>query len=164
MITLFRQLLAACLAMGCVSAWADDRGGLWESPVTGWKVQTSIYTKHFDPDPEHNNHQNMLALEALLPDGWLVGAAVFDNSFDQPSQLAYAGKYWRLGESRVWYLKLSGGLLHGYKDPYENKIPLNGLGVAPVIIPALGMQYGPWVTEMSLGGLAVVAFTTGVRW
>lgn len=156
-------LPTVCIVMACASAAASETDGQRDGPIAGWTFQTSVYTQHFDPDPEHNNDQNMLAVEALLSDGWLVGLATFDNSFDQPSQLAYAGKSWRLGQSELWYLKLTGGLLHGYKDPYEDKIPLNDLGVAPVIIPAVGIRYGSWIAEMSLGGLAVVAFTTGVR-
>jgi hypothetical protein len=32
-------------------------------------------------------------------------------------------------------------LLHGYKDPYQNKIPLNHYGVAPVIVPSIGLRF-----------------------
>jgi len=56
-----------------------------------------------------------------------------------------------------------GGLLHGYKEPYEDKIALNGLGIAPVVLPALGFNYKYFVAEASLGGLAVVTLTAGVR-
>jgi len=131
--------------------------------ITAWVIQTSIYTRHFDPEPDHNNDQNMLSVEAVLSNDWLVGATVFDNSFDQPSQLVFAGKRWTIGGSEDWYLKLIGGLLHGYKEPYENKIPMNGLGVAPVLIPTLGFRYRSLVAEANLGGLAVVVFTVGVR-
>ena len=77
--------------------------------------------------------------------------------------MLYMGKTWPLLKSRHWYAKLTGGLLHGYKEPYEDKIPLNGLGVAPVIIPALGFRYRNFVMETNLGGLAVVMMTAGVR-
>jgi hypothetical protein len=56
-----------------------------------------------------------------------------------------------------------GGLLHGYKEPYEDKIPLNQLGVAPAIVPALGFRYKWFIAEANLGGLAVVTVTAGVR-
>jgi hypothetical protein len=88
---------------------------------------------------------------------------VFDNSFGQPSQLIFIGKTWPIARSEYWYIKLMGGLLHGYKEPYENKIPLNGLGVAPAIIPALGFRYRRVFAEANLGGLAVVTFNVGVR-
>ncbi|MFU8766035.1 MAG: hypothetical protein ACNA7T_16030, partial [Haliea sp.] len=36
------------------------------------------------------------------------------------------------------YVKLTAGLLHGYRGDFQHKIPLNDLGVAPVILPAVG--------------------------
>jgi hypothetical protein len=133
------------------------------SAVKEWALQTSLYTTHFDPDPDHVNDQNLVGIEAHLAGDWLGGVAVFDNSFGQSSQLVYAGKIWPLLGSQHWYAKLTGGLVHGYKEPYEDKIPLNGLGVAPVVIPALGFRYGYFVAEANLGGLAVVMVTAGVR-
>ena len=52
----------------------------------------------------------------------------------------------------LWYFKLTGGLLHGYKEPYDDKIPLNDLGVAPAILPTLGFQYKFFVAEANLAG------------
>lgn len=138
----------------------DDTNG-WR--VDDWVIQTSIYTHHFDPDPDHVNDQNLLGAEMYFKNGWIFGAAVFDNSFGQNSQLIYGGYAWRLFRSKYWYFKLTGGLLHGYKPPYEDKIPMNSLGVAPAIIPTLGFRYKWFVTEANLGGLAVVTVTAGVR-
>lgn len=152
-------------ALLCCLSWCcgDVQAGQPTGQLSGWKIQTSVYTRHFDQDPEHNNDQNMLSAEALLKNDWLIGASLFDNSFYQRSQLVYAGKSWSLRGSDSWYFKLTGGLLHGYKEPYEDKIPYNGLGIAPVIIPALGFRYRWLVAEANLGGLAVVLFTAGVR-
>lgn len=133
----------------------------WE--IESWSVQASIYTYHFDPEPDHVNNQNLLGIEAHFENRWIAGVAVFDNSFGQNSQLVYMGKSWRLFQSRYWYFKLTGGLLHGYKEPYEDKIPLNGLGIAPAIVPALGFKYKYFVAEAQLGGLAVLVLTAGVR-
>lgn len=148
----------------CLTAcFGELQAGQAAAQLAGWKIQTSVYTRHFDPDPEHNNDQNLFSVEAVLKNDWLIGAAIFDNSYYQESQLLYAGKSWKLLDSDMWYIKLTGGLLHGYKEPYEDKIPLNGLGIAPVIIPALGFRYRWLVAEANLGGLAVVTFTAGVR-
>ena len=54
-----------------------------------------------------------------------------------------------------------GGLLHGYKEPYEDKIPFNGLGVAPAIVPALGLRYKRVYTEVNLAGAAAVTVNVG---
>ena len=57
-----------------------------------WYLQTSVFTKHFSPDPDHNNNQDLLGLERNEASGWVYGAATFRNSFSQRSYYAYAGK------------------------------------------------------------------------
>ena len=151
-----------CLLLPLNAAMADDTDASpWR--IAAWNVQTSLYTHHFDPDPDHNNDQNLIAVEAVFANDWLAGATVFDNSFGQPSELIYVGRIWPLLDSEHWYFKLTGGLLHGYKEPYEDKIPLNGLGIAPALIPTLGFRYRKVILEANLGGLAVVTFTGGIR-
>jgi hypothetical protein len=145
----------------------DDAAGENQGQDSGWEVDqwyvfTSLYTKHFDEDPDHVNNQKMLGLESQMKNQWLFGLAVFDNSFGQNSQYLYTGYKWDLFGSQLWYFKLTGGLLHGYKEPYEDKIPLNGLGVAPAIVPTLGFQYKFFVAEANLGGLAVLTITAGI--
>jgi hypothetical protein len=144
-----------------VDAEADDepRSG-WS--VEDWQIHTSVYTKHFDPEPDHVNHQKLLGVEAIMENRWVAGFAWFDNSFGQNSQYLYIGKRWRLLGSELWYFKLTGGLLHGYKEPYEDKIPLNDLGIAPAIVPTLGFRYKFFVTEVNLAGLAAVTITAGI--
>lgn len=162
-----RWIWFLALALLCQSVQADQdamepgESNGWR--IEDWVIQTSVYTKHFDPDPDHVNDQNLLGIEAWMENGWLIGGAVFDNSFGQNSQLVYVGYSWPLFHSKYWYFKLTGGLLHGYKPPYEDKIPFNSLGVAPAVIPTLGFRYKFFVAEANLGGLAVVTFTAGVR-
>jgi hypothetical protein len=127
-----------------------------------WKLQTSLYTRHFKPDPRHDNHQKLIDLEVVFQNSWLFGAASFDNSFGQSTQFIYAGKSWPLFGSDFWYFKLVGGLLHGYKEPYKDKIPLNGLGIAPAILPALGFRYRKVFVETNLAGIAAVTVTAGI--
>lgn len=163
-----RWTLAAVLSLAALAArpaLADKADAAEDSPwrIEAWRIQTSLYTRHFDPDPDHNNDQNLWGVEAEFANGWLAGAAVFDNSFGQPSELIYVGRIWPLLDSEHWYFKLTGGLLHGYKEPYEDKIPLNGLGIAPALIPTLGFRYRKVILEANLGGLAVVTFTGGIR-
>jgi erythritol kinase len=59
------------------------------------------------------------------------------------------------------YFKLTGGLLHGYKEPYDDKIPMNGLGVAPAIVPAFGFKYKRVLTEIQILGTAALTWTVG---
>ena len=127
-----------------------------------WQVQTSVYTRHFSPDSEHNNRQNLIGLERNEASGLLYGAATFRNSFDQRSFYAYGGMRFDSAGYPV-YLKVSGGLLHGYKGKYRDKIPLNRLGVAPVVIPALGLTLGPVTAEAALLGTSAAIISLGLR-
>jgi len=129
--------------------------------IVEWRINTSIYTKHWDPDPEHVNNSKLLSLEVLEASQWIFGFAHFDNSFGQPSQFLYAGRSWRMFRKDWAYFKLTGGLLYGYKEPYADKIPLNGLGVAPAIIPAFGLKYKRVHTELQILGAAAITVTVG---
>lgn len=144
-----------------LEAPAEGRGSGWK--VSGWGIQTSFYTKHWDPEPEHTDHQHLIGPELYFENDYLVGLAIFQNSFDQSSQFLYIGKTWPLFKSRHFYFKLVGGLLHGYKEPYEDKIPLNGLGVAPAILPSLGFRYKWFITEVQIAGTAAITITGGLR-
>jgi hypothetical protein len=151
--------LIAFLMCGQVAASEETPGSDWS--IKQWNFATSIYTKHFDPEPDHNDSQNLIGVEMVFENDWIAGIAVFDNSFDQPSQLVFIGKTWPILSSPYWYFKLMGGLLHGYKEPYEDKIPFNGLGVAPAIVPALGLRYKRVYTEVNLAGAAAVTVNVG---
>jgi hypothetical protein len=129
-------------------------------------VYTSLLTQHTSPDDEHVNDQNMFGIEFRMTNKWLYGFTKFDNSFGQESEYVYAGYKWGISkparyQDNYQYLKLTGGLLHGYKDEYEDKIPFNGLGVAPAIVPTYGYQKKNFLTEVSLGGASVVVVTFG---
>ncbi|AGE28028.1 MULTISPECIES: hypothetical protein [Pseudomonas] len=127
-----------------------------------WYAQTSVYTRHFSPDPDHNNKQNLIGLERNEASGFVYGGATFRNSFGQRSYYAYAGQRYDMTDYPV-YLKITGGAIQGYRGKYRDKIPLNRLGVAPVVIPSVGTYYGPVAAEVVLLGLNAVMVTTGVR-
>lgn len=131
--------------------------------IRGWNIQTSLYTKHWDSDPDHTNHQKLIGPEIEFENDYMVGLAIFKNSFDQSSQFLYIGKTWRLFRSDHFYFKLVGGLLHGYKKPYEDKIPFNGLGVAPAILPSFGFRYKRIMLETQIAGTAAITITGGLR-
>lgn len=159
-------LICLCLCAGryaLAQTSATEQGSAAQGWVTGWNLQISLYTVHWDPEPEHNNDQNMVTVEARLQRDWLAGLSVFDNSYDQSSQLLYVGKTWPVLDSPHWYFKLIGGLIHGYDYPYDDKIPLNGLGIAPAIIPSLGFRHRHLIVEAHFAGLAAMTVTAGVR-
>ena len=106
-----------------------------------YNLITSLCTRHWNPDPEHNNDSRLISLERQSGDA-MWGLTLFKNSFDQDSQLVYWAKNFSLEE----YVSIPGfrskwffGLIHGYKGEYKNKIPFNQLGVAPAILPTIGI-------------------------
>ena len=129
--------------------------------IVEWRFQTSLYTKHWDADPEHVNNQKLLNIEIETTTRWIYGFANFDNSFGQPSQYLYAGYSWPLLGKDWTYFKLTGGFLYGYKGDFEDKIPLNGLGVAPAIVPTFGLKYKRVFTELQILGNSAITVTAG---
>lgn len=144
-------------------------------------LQTSLYTTHYSHDPDHHEKQNLINVEWTFaekdnitiqrPSGgdwrdeirWLVGGATFKNSFNQQSTYLYAGgryDYFENDTTRA-YAKLTAGLLHGYRGEYRDKIPFNRLGVAPAILPALGVEYKRVNFEVIPFGTAGAMFNVG---
>ena len=151
-----------CLFMLAYTSFALAQDDIQQKDKDFWYVQTSVFTKHFSPDPDHNNNQDLIGLEYNDASGWLAGGATFRNSFSQRSYYAYAGKRFD-SENYPVYLKLTGGLLEGYHGQYQDKIPLNHFGVAPVIIPSVGAYYGPVAAELVLLGFNAAMITAGLR-
>ncbi|CRM61100.1 MULTISPECIES: hypothetical protein [Pseudomonas] len=147
-------LLQATAALATDATTQDDKGF--------WYAQTSLYTRHFSPDPKHNNHQDLINLERNEASGLVYGGATFRNSFSQRSYYVYAGKRYDIADSPL-YVKVTAGALQGYRGKYRDKIPLNRFGVAPAIIPAVGVNFGPVSSELVLLGLNAAMLTAGVR-
>lgn len=154
-------LTAAMLMNVILFMPAANATGLIE-PGDSLLFQTSVWTKHYSPEPDHNNTQQLINFEYYFSEPfktnttsseqtlnwrddirWLAGFGTFKNSYDQQSTYIYGGgRYdYPLGENTQAYIKLTAGLLHGYRGEFKDKIPFNDLGVAPVILPGLGVQY-----------------------
>ena len=98
----------------------------------------SPYTHHWSQNPEHKKVV-LIAIDEQLPGDRLCGVSVFSNSFGQPSVYVYAGQQFNnLLGVRQLFAKVTAGIMYGYVDPYENKVPLNYKGFNPAIIPAVG--------------------------
>jgi hypothetical protein len=159
-------VLSCWLAINAGSALAEPTplpqlGGPHPPLVDGdrWYFQTSAATVHFNANPEHNNWQQLLNIEWQSAKHWVLGGAYFRNSFGQPSQYVYGGRIWHPSERMPsLHLKLTGGLIHGYKDEYQNNIPFNDLGIAPALLPAIGLSKRRFATEV------VVFGTRGLMW
>ena len=151
------------IALSALTILALAAGSVSANEEPFWYLQTSVYTTHWNHDPIHNNHQDLIGLEHHNGEGRFVGAATFRNSFRQRTQYAYVGKRYE-AQSLPVYAKLSAGVIQGYRGEYRDKIPLNRFGVAPAIIPALGAHWGSVGSELVLFGNAGAMITTGVRY
>lgn len=130
-----------------LAAVADETGDRWQ-------LQFSPYTLHFDPDEEHDDVW-LVGLEWESANNWLAGGAYFENSFGQPSWFWYGGYRW--DGSKILegtYAKVAAGILVGYDEPYEDKIPVNWDGVGIGVLPAVGWQYKKLQLQMNLLGLS----------
>jgi hypothetical protein len=126
-------------------------------------LQTSLVNVHFHYDPAHVKYPKLLYGEYHTSDQWLFGGAVFDNSFGQSTQAVFGGwRYRPFPELQPFYLKVLGGVIHGYHGQYRDKIPLNHSGFAPVIIPSVGYCYSRVCSEVVILGGAGLLWTLGV--
>ncbi|MFZ2290034.1 MAG: sn-glycerol-3-phosphate transporter [Halopseudomonas yangmingensis] len=133
-----------------------------EPAQDGWYVQTSVWTSHYSPEPDHNNNQDLISVERWRDDSYLWGAATFRHSFSERANYVYVGKRFGFGGT-PFNAKLTGGLLQGYRGEYRDKIPLNQLGVAPVIIPSVGVSYQRVGADLVFLGAAALMVNVGVR-
>lgn len=157
-------VLAASTALAQSEAAAEPQSSMFE--LDHVFIQTSLYTRHFSPNPKHNNHQDLMAVELHNPHRWMVGAAWFKNSYRQPSWYWYVGREFPLWEPDHQFsvrAKLSAGVLRGYKGKYRDKIPFNRAGIAPAILPSVGVRYKRLEADVIMYGTAGMMITAGVR-
>lgn len=148
---------------GGQTRWFSDMQSGWEDGE--WRLRTSFYTRHYAPKPEHNNHQKLLGIEYRRDDAWLLGSAYFRNSFHQPTLYLYAGKEWLLWQHENFRLRgsVTGGLIYGYRDEYRDKIPFNHYGVAPVVLPAVALDYRKFFLELQFFAASGMLAAAGFR-
>jgi hypothetical protein len=147
--------ITPCLAADGTKSDRDPSNGIL-------MLQASPTVIHFNSDPEHVDYSWLVGVEWQLPSRWLTGYSYFNNSFGQKSQYIYAGYWWPISEKDPnWYVKLTGGVILGYKEPYEDKIPYNNNGVAPGIVPGLGYKWNRFNAQLNLLGTAGLMITVG---
>jgi hypothetical protein len=163
--------MALCMLATLVAS-APARAFEWWQEGDRIFFQYGFYTWHFNENPEHVNQNHLLNLEYQRKGTpWLgdtgqhlIGYAWFYNSFGQPSWYVYYGRQWDLAKWIPYsYVKLSGGIVHGYDDQYQDKIPFNNYGYAPVIIPSFGVRYREFSLEAILLGNSAMMFGVGYR-
>ncbi|GAA3904331.1 hypothetical protein GCM10022228_13240 [Halomonas cibimaris] len=158
-----RRWLIALLASATLPLSASGND-FWQYDHTF--VQTSLATQHFSGSSGYNEDQNLIGIELHNPDRWLAGTAWLKNSFNQPIWYFYAGRefaFWQPAPNLEFRAKLTAGALRGYKGSKKHKIPFNHYGVAPAVLPAVGVRWGKVETDMLLFGTAGVMLNAGIR-
>lgn len=134
---LFAAPLAAAAQPDSFAAPADPRS----TEGDFWRLVASPYTFHFSRDPDHEPVY-AIGLERQRSDKWLWGATYFSNSFGQPSGYVYVGqRYGELFSVDKLFAQWTAGLLYGYKEPFEDKVPFNHNGLSPGAVFSLGWQF-----------------------
>jgi hypothetical protein len=179
LLQVLERVFVASLALSCASAIAQSAPAMQTAAANevrnaetwlrdGDRIffQYSVYNKHWTNNPEHvdRNHLLNFQIQSNYDRVWgadktLFGVAFFKNSFGQPSQYIYWGQQWDFND--YFYAKVSAGLLHGYKGKYRDKIPFNKLGIAPAILPTLGMRYKDVSVEAIILGNSALMIGVG---
>ncbi len=160
--THFKHILLAILLLivstGAFSSEDNDPGSSSAKKVY---VQGGGYT-HFSSSEDYKGTPWFTSAEVRYPNNWLAGLGLFNNSFDQFSQYAYGGYIFNLdGALENIHVKITAGIVHGYKDEFQDKIPMNNSGYAPAIIPGIGWKKDKLGVDMILLGDAGLLFTVG---
>ncbi len=125
-------------------------------------VEVGPYVYHWIDNSDHNQWPRLIGVEYETASHWLGGVAAYKNSYYQNSAFAYAGKRWFIEPvDENLYVKVSAGLMYGYKEPYEDRVPLNHNGYGLAIVPAVGYQFGRANAQLVFLGTAAVALTIG---
>ena len=148
--TTFALVVAFAFGMGGFSAGAQAQSAAASETASTpsgsadiWRVMVSPYTLHYHYSEDHRAVY-MLGLERQRADGYLAGASWFRNSFGQPSAYVYLGKRFNnFTPYEPLFAQLTGGILYGYKPPFEHKVPLNYKGFSPGAVASVGWQFTP---------------------
>jgi len=128
-----------------------------------WRLVGSPYTYHFSADPDHEPVY-AIGLERQRSDKWFWGGTYFSNSFGQPSAYLYVGqRYGNLFAIEPLFAQWSAGLLYGYKEPFEDKVPFNYNGFSPGAVVSLGWQFTKqFSAQANLLGFSALMFQVSI--
>lgn len=117
---------------------------------------------HWSDSDDHEGTPWLVGLELSPDDRRIAGISLFNNSFGQFSQYYYYGYKWRLTRiNEALEVKLSGGLIYGYVDEFEDRLDPNWNGWSPAIIPSVGWRQRGWGFDVAVLGTAGLMFLVG---
>jgi hypothetical protein len=149
---------ALLFLLACMSTAHADVFGEGDRVMVG----VGPYVYHRIDNSDHNQWPRLIGVEYETGSHWLGGAAAFKNSYYQNAAFLYAGKRWFIPSvDENLYVKLTAGLVYGYRKPYEDKLPVNHDGFGIGIVPALGYQFGRANVQIQFLGTDAMAITFG---
>lgn len=138
-----------------------SEAGLWTIMAAPLTLHYSDMKRKLHSAEEKHSYVWLVGAEKMVTDRYFAGAAFFSNSFGQPTQYIYVGAKFRpLDDTPQFFAKVSAGVIHGYKPPYNKKIPINtssgwGLGVIPSIGWDFNDQFAAQLNVLGSAGLMV---------
>ena len=117
---------------------------------------------HFSSREDHDGPPVLVAVERSKSSNYYYGLALFNNSFNQFSQFLYVGRefpWQRVHET--FRFRLSFGLVHGYRDEFEDELPLNYKGFSPGLVPSIGFKRNGVGFDMALLSNAGLMLSVG---
>lgn len=138
-----------------------SEAGLWSIMAGPLTLHYSDMKRKSDSYEEKHSYVWLVGAEKMVTDRYFVGAAFFSNSFGQPTQYVYVGAKFRpIDDVPKFFAKVSAGVIHGYKQPYDKKIPINtsngwGLGVIPSVGWDFNDQFAAQLNVLGSAGLMV---------
>ena len=164
--TIVRFIFTALFATATSAALANPVcPGFNDQEDPGHHIFISPFTHHWTRD---SKHKQVIAasLTRDLPNDRRCGAALFRNSFGQPSAYVFTG--WDLPSLSKVHDRLYGfvtaGILYGYVGEYKRKVPLNVGGFSPAVVPTLGVRFTRQTSaEVHVLGTAAVMFGVNTR-
>lgn len=134
--------------------------------TTPYSTKIGTYS-HYGEDDDYTHYPIFVAMERNYSPEVFAGIGLFNNSFGQFSQTIYAGRKFHplAGRLNGFTVEVIAGILSGYKDEYQDNIPFNQFGVAPMILPAIGYQSpdDTWSVEVLALGLAGLLYSLQIE-
>ncbi|MDO9071757.1 MAG: hypothetical protein Q7U73_00695 [Rubrivivax sp.] len=158
-------LVLVALVGGACAEGAPTLAASSSDEPNHWRLAVSPYTHHWRYNDQHRPVW-AIAIERARPDGWLIGASFFKNSFGQPSSYVYIGrKHEGMPGVAPLFFEWTGGLMYGYKGEYQTKVPLNFGGFSPGFLLSAGWQFNRRMsTQLNLLGDAAVMWQFNYAW
>jgi hypothetical protein len=136
-----------------------SEAGLWTLMASPSTLHYSDINRDSNSTDEKHKYVWLVGAEKMVTDRYFAGAAFFSNSFGQPTQYVYVGAKFRpIDNTPKFFAKVSAGVIHGYKPPYDKKIPVNtssgwGLGIIPSIGWDFNEQFAAQLNVLGAAGL-----------